>query len=120
MDFHHLVGLVVHILRPGEEAHELHDEVVDGHTEVGIELGNQGDVYHQAAMNEAEEVVRQFTFAAQHHVDDAAGRRHDVNPIELVVGFVVFEQDGHHRDDDTHCYEPNDVERLPAFEVFFD
>lgn len=53
-------------------------------------------------MDEAEEVVGEFALAAQNHVDDAASRRHDVNPIELVAGFVVFEQDGHHRDNDAH------------------
>lgn len=53
-------------------------------------------------MDEAEEIIRELAFATQYHVDDATGRRHDVNPIELVAGFVVFEQDGHHRDDDAH------------------
>lgn len=69
-------------------------------------------------MDEAEKVVRQFALATQHHVDDAASRRHDVDPIELVVRLVVFEQDGHHRDDDAHQNQPNDVERLPPFEFF--
>ena len=92
---------MVHVSRPGEEAHKLHDEVVDGHAKVGIESGNQRDVNHQGAMDEAEEVVGELALAAQHHVDDAAGSGHDVDPIEL-VGLVVFEQDGHHRDDDAH------------------
>lgn len=46
VDFHHFVGFVVHVLRPSEEAHKLHDEIVDSHAEVGIESGNQGDVNH--------------------------------------------------------------------------
>jgi hypothetical protein len=68
-------------------------------------------------VDEAKEIVGEFAFATQHHVNDAASRRHDVNPIEL-TGLVIFEQDGHHGDHDTNSDQPNDIERLPTFEFF--
>ena len=98
VDFLYFMGLLVHVFRPCEEAHKLHDEVVDGHAHVGIKPGNQRDVNHQAAVDKSKDIVGEFAFAAQHHIDDAASGSHDVDPIKRVTGLVVFEQNGQNRD----------------------
>ena len=68
---------LVHVLRPGAEAHKLHDEVVDTHHHNAEILHGEVDVNHQAGTDDAEEIVGELAFAAQHHIDDADDGRDD-------------------------------------------